>query len=311
MTLAFALITNILPLYALIALGFVAGKKLDVDLQSIARLAIFIVSPIVTLGAMTRLNLQAQYLLLPVIVLGFSLLITGLVYNLARWRWRSNEAHLIGLSCVSGNSGYFGLPLVIALYGQDASGLYLLAAIGITISEVTLGYYLAVRGHHDVRESLRRAVRLPALHAVWLGLLLNACHVAMPPVLYTYWTYATGAMVFLGMMMIGVALSRLPRLEFDWRLARWMLAGKLVLWPACAAAFIFADLHLLHLFPPRAHGLLFTLSAVPSAANIIAYATQLDLHATRAAAIVLASTLFAVIYLPAILLLARHFALIP
>ncbi len=54
------LIVNIIPLYCLIGLGYIAGRWLDVNIHSIAQTLIFLIAPIVTFGAMTRLKFEIR-----------------------------------------------------------------------------------------------------------------------------------------------------------------------------------------------------------------------------------------------------------
>ncbi len=231
-------------------------------------------------------------------------------YNLARRRWSDSTPNLIALGSVGGNTGYFGLPLVLALYGKDVVGVYLFMNVATSIMEVTIGYYLGARGVHSVQESLRRVARLPTVHALWVGLLVNFSHITMPDLFYTYWTHATGAYVFFGMMIIGVALSKMKRLEFDWRLIGWLFGAKFIVWPALALIFIVTDQYTLHLFPGTVHGLILIFCSVPLMANLVAYAAQLNLHAEKAASSVLLGTLFAIVYMPLVFMAARHFGLI-
>ena len=304
------LIINIIPLYCLIGLGYIAGRRLDVNIHSIAQTLIFIIAPIVTFGAMTRLKFESGYVALPLLVVSISFGTTMLFYYLARKRWGDSTANLIALGSVGGNTGYFGLPLVLALYGQNVVGVYLFMNVATSIMEVTIGYYLGARGVHSVKESLRRVARLPTVHALWIGLLVNFSHVKLPDLFYTYWTHATGAYVFFGMMIIGIALSKMKRLEFDWRLIGWLFGAKFVVWPALALLFIVIDQSALHLFPATVHGLILIFCSVPLMANLVAYAAQLNLHAEKAASSVLLSTLFAIVYMPLLFMAARQFGLL-
>jgi malate permease and related proteins len=303
------LVINIIPLYCLIGLGFFAGRRLDVHIHSIAHMLIFIVAPIVTFGAMARLKFESGYVFLPLFILGISLTCVMVFYHAARIARRDNTANLIALGSVSGNTGYFGLPLVIALYGSSVVGIYLLMNVATSIMEVTIGYYLGARGIHSVKESLRRVARLPTLHALWIGLVVNFSHIKLPDLFYTYWTHATGAYVFLGMMIIGIALAKMKKLEFDAGMFGWLFAAKFLAWPVLGIVLVTLDLHSLHLFTPVVHGLILIFCSVPLMANLVAYAAQLDLHPEKAASSVLLSTLFAIIYMPLLFIAAHHYGL--
>lgn len=311
MNLSIILISNILPLYALIGLGYIAGRWLQVHLQSLARILLFIISPIVIFGAMVQMDFNPAYVLLPFYMLCASLLISSIFYRRGIIAWGSNVANLIGLGSLSGNTGYFGLPLVLAVYGTEWAVIYLFINVSITISENTLGYFLVARGRHTLQESLTKVLRLPGLHALWIGLLVNTTGWQMPELLNRYWAYATGTWVFLGMMVIGVALAGTPRLIVDFRLMRWLFSAKFIIWPLAGLALIGLDQFVLHFFTAEIHGLILVFTTVPLMGNLVAYAAQMNLYPERAATAVLLSTVFALVYMPCVFYAVRFFGLIP
>lgn len=300
---ALLLIVNIIPLYILIALGFISGRWLDVNLPSMATVAIYILAPFVNFGAMTKLDFNWHYIMLPFLLFTFSGLVGLSMYLAAHKRWKNNSANLIGMGSVSGNTGYFGLPLILVLFGPEWAGLYLFMSMSVLLNEIGLGYYFGARGHADVKGALKRVLKLPVLYGIALGLTANAFDFTMPDVMARYWTYASGAWVIIGMMLIGVALGKMERLEFDWRLLSWLFSAKFVLWPLGGISFVLYDLHVLHAFEPTIHQIILIFTAVPLAGNLVAYAATLNLHPERAATVVLASTLCGIVTVPAALLL--------
>lgn len=311
MNVAAVLIENIIPLYILVGLGYIAGRWMDVNLQSLARVCIFIVAPVVIFGGMVRMNFDPRYILLPVLMAGISAGIGLSVYALAHRRWKNNTANLIGLGSISGNTGYFGFPLVLALFGPDWGAVYLFMNMATSVTENTIGYYMAVRGHHTIKDSLRKVVKLPGIHALYLGLICNFLHVPMPELFFKYWTYATGTWVIIGMMLIGVALGKLQKLEFDWRMIGWLFTSKFILWPAVGLAVILADAAVFHLFPHEIYGLILIFTSVPLMSNLVAYAAHMNLHPEKAATAVVLSTLLAIITLPLIFILAGMAGFLP
>lgn len=303
MDIALILIANIIPLYMLIAMGYISGRWLDVNLHSMAIVAIYILAPFVNFGAMTQLQFNWSYIILPILLFSFSAATGFTLYGLAHKYWKNNTANLIGMGSVSGNTGYFGLPLILALFGPEWAGLYLFMSMSVLLNEVGLGYYFGARGGADVKGAVVRVLKLPVIYGIALGLLANAIGFTMPDVLQRYWTYASGAWIFIGMMLIGVALSKQKKLELDWRLLRWLFSVKFIIWPLGGLSFVLLDLHVFHHFDPVVHQIILIFTTVPLAGNLVAYAATLNLHPERAAAVVLASTLFAIITVPLAILL--------
>ena len=304
MSIFILLVTNALPLLVLIGLGFFAGRKFHLDTMTLANVAIFIVAPIVNFGAMTKLNFEPAYLLLPVILYIFAAGLSLLAYKISNSALKDQRASIIGMAAGNGNTGYFGLPVVLALFGSDVLGIYLLMNLSIALCEVTVGYYLGARTQSSVKESLRKVVRLPHLYAVTAGLALNLCDIPMPAVLYTYWDKFVGTWIIIGMMIMGATLAKIPKFTINLPLLGTLLVTKFIIWPLGVYGLILLDKHILHLFDAQVHAMMLILSLVPLAVNTVAFAIKLDLKAGDAAIAVLISTVIAIFYLPLILILS-------
>lgn len=292
------LIANIIPLYVLIVLGFIAGRYLDVNLPSMATVAIYILAPIVNFGAMAKMDFTPEYIALPVIFFLGSCTIGIITYLTAQKIWKNNTANLIGMGSVTGNTMYFGLPVILALLGPEWVGVYALLNLGTFLNEVGLGYFFGARGTATLKGAFIKVMKLPVIHAIWLGLLYNLSGLELPESFIRYWDYSIGAWVIIGMMIIGVALSKQSRLEIDLKLLASMFTPKFILWPAFGFGVIFIDIAYFQAFEPEVHMMLAVMTTVPLAGNLVAYAATLNLHPERAAAAVLISTLFAFITVP-------------
>ena len=292
------LLSNLLPLLALIGLGYAAGRWLDVEPRSLAMMAIYILSPVVNFGGVAQLDFQPAYLLLPLVLFGIAVGITLLTSLFARQLYADNTRNLLAMAASTGNTGYFGTPLVLALFGPQAVGIYFLMNFAVALSETTVGYYFGARGHHGIRDSLKKVLSLPANYAVLLGLAWNGLDLPLPDAFLTWWGRFTGAWVIIGMMLIGVALSRVSGWRTNARLTGVLFSIKFLVWPACTYGFALLDKTVLGLFDPMVHTLLLVIGIVPLAGNTVTFATQLKLRPSEAAVVVLESTVFAVIYIP-------------
>lgn len=299
------LVANIIPLYILIALGFIAGRWMDVNLPSMATIAIYILAPIVNFGAMAQMKFTPEYIALPVIFYMGSALISYSAYIVSKKFWKNNTANLIGMGSVTGNTMYFGLPVILALLGAEWVGVYALVALGTLISELTIGYYYGALGRADIKKSLIKVVKLPVIYSIILGVVYNLSGLNLPQSMITYWDYSVGAWVIIGMMIIGVALSKQNRLEVDLKLLASMFAPKFILWPLFGFTIILLDQAYFQAFEPEVHMMLAVMTSVPLAGNLVAYAATLNLHPEKAAAAVLVSTIFAIFTVPAAVILCQ------
>lgn len=292
------LLSQLLPLLGLIALGYGAGRWLQVEARSLAMIAIYFFSPLVSFGGVAQLQFQSAYLLLPPVLFGIAAGMALLMYWLAGRLYADNTRNLVAMASSTGNTGYFGTPLVLAVLGPAAAGIYFLMNFAVALAETTVGYYVGARGHHNMRDSLRKVLALPGNYAVLLGLLWNTLELPLAPAFLVWWERFTGAWVIIGMMLIGVALGQVGGWRANGRLTALLFSVKFLLWPACTWGLALLDRAVLGLFDPTVHTLLLIIGVVPLAGNTVTFATQLKLRPGEAAAVVLESTVFAVLYIP-------------
>jgi malate permease and related proteins len=301
MDIFFMLFTNLLPLYLIIAAGYLVGRWQNLDRETLANVAIYICVPVVAFGFIVDLDLKPAYIALPIILycihitVGFGFLWIGnKVYG-------DNRANLVSMCASMGNTGYFGLPLVILLFPKELIGIYMFMLLAGLVYEGSVGYYIAARGRFTVRDSFRKLARFPSLYAVAAGLIVNGMNVELPEQFYNYWTYFKGAYVILGMMIIGAALSRVKKIVIGPRLLSLAFAGKFLFWPGLVFAAVALDSMVLHWLEPDIYKLMLVYSIVPPAANIAAFAAQMDVVPEKAATTVLLGTVFALFYIPLVL----------
>lgn len=297
----FHLIANLFPLYILIALGYAAGRYFGVERDSLAHLAIFILVPVVSFGFIAELSFKPAYILLPVLVFGLHAAMILITLNAGRKIYPDCRANLLALCGSSANTGYFGLPLVLLLFDTDWVGIYMLMLLGGIIYESTLAYYVASRGNFSVRESLIKLAKFPAPYAVALGFLFNFMQWDLPPEFFTYHDYFKGAYVVVGMMIIGAALAQVSQFIISLRFLSLSFIGKFLIWPLLAWLCIWLDHKVLQLFETEIHAMVTVMSLLPPAANTIAFAVQGKLNPEKAATTVLLATVFALFYIPAVL----------
>lgn len=303
MDMFFLLFSNLIPLYLIIGLGYLAGKFFDVERKTIGSLGVYIFMPVVAFGFIGQIDFKADYLLLPLIYYILLAISTFVWLHIARRIYKDASANLLALCATSGNTGYFGLPLVLALFPPEIVGLYIFIMMGATIYEATIMYYVASRGAFDVKQSLLKLAKFPTLYTVILALSYNLSGLEFNDQFLTYWSYFKGAYVIVGMMIIGVSLSRVEKLILPPRFLTMTFLGKFIMFPAMSSALIAMDYYYIHLFDITIYKLMFILSIVPTAANIAAFAAEMNTKPEKAASTILIGTVFALFSIPLSLIL--------
>lgn len=298
----FASIFNqLLPLYGCISLGFIAGKWLHVERQSVASIVFHLLLPIVIFFGVLQIQITAGALLVPLLLFIIASLMCGFAFIVAGMKWKDKTRNILALSAGNANTGYFGLPVAMMVLPPKEAGIYVMALLGMTLYENSVGYYITARGQHSALESFKKIMRLPSLYAFLLALVLNLLSFHIPDVLLPFVGQARGAYSVLGMMMIGLGLATISSFRFDFLFIGFAFTIRFILWPIVILAIIYVDAHWLHLFTHSMHLSLFIVSIVPMGANSVVIATLLKAEPEKIAMAVLLSTIVALITVPIML----------
>jgi malate permease and related proteins len=303
MTVFFILLAKIVPLYALILLGFLAGRMLDARKETVASLLIYIIAPLVIFHGVVTTPLSVATVMLPLLFFALCCVTCGLAYVTGRLVWKDTTANIFAFTGGTGNTGYFGIPVAIALFGDAALGPMALATLGFVLYECTLGIYVTARGKYSARQSIRKILLLPSIYAFLIGIAVNLAQVPLNETYHAFALNMRGSYSVLGMMLIGLGLADVRRWKPDFRFFSLTFLFKFALWPGLMALVLFIDSAFLHSYDQLTRGCMVLLSVVPLAANTVAWATELKAQPEKAAMAVLASTIFALFYIPLVAVL--------
>lgn len=298
MPIAFNIIAKLVPLYLNILLGYIAGRRLEVKSDMIARLMFFIINPLVIFNGIATTTIDGNILTLPLLIFVVSCLISLIFYRLSRRVWQDPSKNLVAFSAGSGNTGYFGLSLALMVLSDQVEGIYIMAMLGVTLFENTLGYYLSAKGSHTSVECFKKLIKLPTTYAMILGLLVNAFTVDLPEVFYEFSSHIKGAYTVLGMMLIGLSMSSFSRIKLDFKFIGLTFIAKFFVWPLFILTIVGLDAAYLNLYSSEIHQALIMLSIVPLAVNTIVIASLMQYQSDKAASAVVLSLLFALFYVP-------------
>lgn len=304
MAAALALFLKLIPLYLTVTLGWVAGRFLEASGKHIAGIMLYIVTPSVVFSGVMAAPLTPEVIALPFLVFGLSTVLALVQLKLAKRVITDGSASLIPLCVGSGNTGYFGVPVALLLFGEEGLGLYIVCMLGTTLFENSVGFYLAARGRHDLRTALWRVLKLPSVYAFLVAVALNLAGAGIPDLFVPLFDNLRGAYSVLGMMIIGMSITSFRGLVGNVRFTGLAFFGKFVVWPAVAVLFWWLDANVFGIYDAAVHKAMFLISITPIAANTVVIATLLDTAPRQAAGTVLLTTLFALAFIPVMISLA-------
>jgi predicted permease len=292
------LLVKLMPLYFNILLGYIAGKKLEANRDTIAKIMFYLINPLIIFNGVIHTYIDGSILSLPVLTFLIASLLCIIFYRFSRKIWTDSSKNMMAFSAGSGNTGYFGIPLAMLIFDSQSQGIYIMALLGITLYENSLGYYISAKGTYTPTQCLSNLLRLPTIYAFLFGLIINFFHIAMPEVYKDFISHIKGVYTVLGMMIIGLGLAGMTNFKLDVKFIGMTFLAKFLIWPLCILCIIAIDSHYLGFYEPTIHQALILLSIVPLAVNTVVMASLMKGNPEKAAATVLLSTIFALLYVP-------------
>jgi malate permease and related proteins len=298
MDLFILLLQKLAPLYAIIFLGFLAGKFLGVKKESIASLLIYIITPLVVLNGVVTTKITPSVISLPLLFFVLCSLMAVTFLYIGGKLWKDSTKNILAFTAGTGNTGYFGIPVALALFDQSVLGLVVLSILGFVLYENSVGFFITASGSFTSRQALHKVLRLPSLYAFFLGLIINFSGLHLGQGFFDAAASFRGAYTVLGMMIIGLAIASIETLKLDVKFISLSFMAKFVVWPLVVGLIIWLDNNYLHFYSPTIHNVMLLMAIVPLAANTVAYAAELKTQPEKAAIAVFFSTLLALVYIP-------------
>ncbi len=303
--LLFWVIGKLAPLFALLALGFLAGRRLGVGeqtLRDLGRLLIYLLVPAKILLAIQQAEFAVTWepVLAAVVVVATS---TAMAGWLARWLALPAAAgSALMLSSGFMNAGSLGTSVADQFYGEQGFLLAMLFYITVQALLYTVGPALAGGRREQLREGAVNALRLPLIWALLLGLALNRAETELPAAAETSLEILGGAWKPVLLLTLGMQLNRTSRLESaDFhRLLPPLVVARMATGLAAAAALVLA----LGLRDELAAVVLIS-SSMPSAITTYIVGAHCGSDTRWLSLGILGTTLLALVTIPLVVLLAK------
>ena len=289
-----------LPFFALIGLGFWAGRSGFFSAEATAYLTKFVFY--FALSAMLfrfAANLSIGEIFDGRLVAGY-LWGTAFVYGIATAaaflrRLDVPTAAVEAQTAVIGNTGFLGVPMLTLLLGAEAIGPVMLA-LAVDLIVFSSLIVILITGARDGRMSLAilgtvgmGLLRNPMIVSISLGLAWSSTGWAIPGPVNEFLAILGAAATPGALFAIGASLATksAERLE----VAAWLSVCKLVLHPAAVAFGV------LWLFPadPYKAGVVIAAAALPVAGNVYILAQHYGVAPQRVSAAILLSTLASIV----------------
>ncbi len=164
-------------IYLFIFIGFVAKKyfKERIDEKSLVVLSVYIFQPFLTFWGLLKRPIDFDLAIAPFIFFGISLLMIVINYLLAKRLFSDpKDRSIFTVSAVIGNTGNLGVPLGLALFGQESLPYTTIVNLANVFMVYSFGAYFYSRGNFDVKQSILNTIKLPILWFALVAIILSA-----------------------------------------------------------------------------------------------------------------------------------------
>lgn len=294
------LFQQLLVMFAMLGLGAWMKKRgmmSETTFKDLGVFLLYVISPIVVFrGYLVPFNdLNTSRLIISSVV---SLLLLLMIIGIAAIIYRKDGLSIF--ASIFTNSGFMGIPLVIALFSQEAVFILSPFLSWLFFIQWTLGI-VVVTG--DIKSmSFKKVILNPVILATIFGVIVYFLQIHVPVVVNEFLIRIGAmlmpvAMIVLGSTFVNISFKKMLRDSRVWVMVLVRLF-VLPLFVVLALTFIAKDYELV------AYTLLVAMSA-PIGANVAILAQQYDRDTQLAASQIMMTTLFSIISMPLMVWIAQ------
>ncbi len=296
----------ILPIFILVAIGFVAQRKLKMDVRTFTRVNVYIFVPVVMF---TKIYTSEVGLDFVGIVVGFNLCIIASMFIISElasriFKYPRGIKKAFGNSLQFYNSGNYGLPLAdLAFKGSSvalAGQVFIMLIQNILTN--TLGVFQASSGSSSYGKALKNILRMPSLYMLAVVLTVKGTGISVPENLMVPLDYISNGFIAVALLTLGVQLAEI-KVAFRFKDAFLASFIRLVVSPLLGYLFV----TLMGIHGVLAQSLIVGVST-PSAVNTAILAREFDNEPGYASQIVLISTLLSAFTVSTVIYLVKGIA---
>jgi len=286
---AYILQSVLLPIFIMIALGFILQKKFTLDLKTLAKLNIYVFVPGFIFVKFYKTNFELRLLLYIVvffIIYIIFLYIVGKVLTIINKRDKG-EATTLTNSVLFFNSGNYGVPVNDLVFKGDplAMSVQVIVLSLQNIFTFSYGIFAIQSAQIGKLKAMLGYFKMPVLYALLFAIILNYTDIPIPEFIWTPANYVADAMIAIALIMLGAQIANI-NFTFKWSLSYIFIFVRLVIGPVIALIII----KIMGIEGVIAQTL-FIASAMPTSVNSSVIAQEYDNHPELAAELVFLSTL--------------------
>ncbi|SES36968.1 AEC family transporter [Psychrobacillus sp. OK032] len=292
------------PILIMLGIGAALQLKFQFNLKALSNLITYCLMPAAVFINIYETKVNAEVLaqiVFYLVIFSICLMVLGTIIS-KLLKLNSNQAAIYKNSVVLINSGNYGIPVSQMLFATNPLGtsIQIIIVIFQNIITYTYGLYNLIASTKSGLDILRSLLRMPIVHALLIGAVMNIFDIGIPIFLRIPVDYLANAFISIALITLGAQLAQLDIKTILNKVILTSTIGRLVLGPVLAFGLI-----LLMGFDGVVAQSLFIASAFPTSRNSSTLALEYDVEANLAAQIVLFSTVVSCITVTIVIYLSN------
>ncbi len=173
---------SIIFVYVFILLGYIAKRifKNDMNTKTLTLMSVYFLQPFVTIWGFSTAKLHTEHVYVPFIYLAIilALLLPTLLLGKVIFSNIKDRA-IFSIAGFVGNTGNIGIPLGIALFGEQSVIYTTLINIANVFVVYTIGVYIYSRGSFSIKDSLFNIIKIPIIPASIVAIFINIYDISL------------------------------------------------------------------------------------------------------------------------------------
>lgn len=227
-------ILSVLPIYFFIFLGFIAKKNLknQIDEKSLVLLSLYFLQPIMIFWGLTKEPINYEFVISPLfflISMGSTLFLM-LLYSKIIFASKTDENIFLATALI-GNTGNLGIPLGIALFGEQSVPYTSIINIANIFFMYTISIYFFARDKFNFKDSIKSIFKIPVIWFALFALLVNYYQVPIPKEFNFALEMGAYTSLTLQLIIFGTYLYSVKVKSIPWKLSLQISFAKHILLP--------------------------------------------------------------------------------
>jgi len=290
---------SLIFVYIFILLGYLAKRVFadSFDNKTLTLTSVYFMQPFVTIWGFSTAKLATEHILVPIyylviiaLVLLPTLLVARIIFN------DPKERSIFSIAGFVGNTGNIGIPLGIALFGEESVIYTTLINIANVFVVYILGVYIYSRGSFSIQKSLINIIKIPIIPASIIAILININNIPIASQVQEFLKMGAYSGIVIQLFLLGTFLYGIKVKSLRLPLVIGTLSQKFIIVPLATAGILsLTDL------PFYIQGIIFMEMMTPLAVANLNLAALYECRPQEVTTLIMLSTL---LFIPIIFLLS-------